>query len=111
MKPPPVFDVLFRMGISFEDKQESSLAFQGVGDITADRYVYLEGSAPRDDSEIGISHLIAKRLGAQSITFDIRPLEVYVLYPLIVFAVTMLSGMCAALQVRKIPASDASDIE
>lgn len=290
-------EVLFRMGISFEDQKESSLAFQGVGDITADRYVYLEGSAPRDDSEIGISHLIAKRLGAQigdtvliqygaqqrpylvtaifqtmnnlgegirfsekdeldyrlvfgsfgvqirytddpdaaqlkhrkeqlaewfadyevytageyvnvmigdisgqlkgmkylilmvvlcinmlvtvlmvksfltkekgeiamlkalgfknislavwqtlrigivlftasaigtvlsaplsqiaigpvfqmmgaqSITFDIRPLEVYVLYPLIVFAVTMLSGMCAALQVRKIPASDASDIE
>lgn len=58
-------EVLFRMSISFQDKQESSLAFQGIGDITADRYAYLEGSAPQDDGEVGISHLIADRLGAQ----------------------------------------------
>lgn len=58
-------EVLFRMGISYQEKQESSLAFQGVGDITADRYVYLEGSAPQDYGEVGISHLIAERLGAQ----------------------------------------------
>lgn len=58
-------EVLFRMGISCQEKQESSLAFQGVGDITADRYVYLEGSAPQDYGEVGISHLIAERLGAQ----------------------------------------------
>jgi len=57
-------EVLFRMGISYQEKQESSLAFQGVGDITADRYVYLEGSAPQDYGEVGISHLIADRLGA-----------------------------------------------
>ena len=58
-------EVLFRMSILFKDKQESSLAFQGIGDITADRYVYLEGSAPQDADEVGISHLIAARLGAQ----------------------------------------------
>lgn len=58
-------EVLFRMGISCQEKQESSLAFQGVGDITTDRYVYLEGSAPQDYGEVGISHLIAERLGAQ----------------------------------------------
>ena len=58
-------EVLFRMSISFGEKQESSLAFQGIGDITADRYMYLEGSAPQDAEEIGISHLIADRLGAQ----------------------------------------------
>lgn len=58
-------EVLFRMNISFQEKQETSLAFQGVGDITADRYVYLEGSAPQDQDEVGISWLIAERLGAQ----------------------------------------------
>lgn len=58
-------EVLFRMSISFGEKQESSLAFQGIGDITADRYVYLEGSAPQDAQEAGISHLIAERLGVQ----------------------------------------------
>lgn len=57
-------EVLFRMNISYEEKQESSLAFQGMGDITADQYVYLEGSAPRTYGEVGISHLIAKRLDA-----------------------------------------------
>ncbi|MDE7312068.1 MAG: FtsX-like permease family protein [Eubacterium sp.] len=58
-------EVLFRMGITFEGKQESSLAFQGVGDITADKYQYLKGSAPQDYGEVGISHLIADRLGAE----------------------------------------------
>lgn len=58
-------EVLFRMGITFQGKQESSLAFQGVGDITAASYQYLKGSAPQDYGEVGISHLIADRLGAQ----------------------------------------------
>ncbi len=59
-------EVLFRMNIAFqdEDEKETSLAFQGVGDVTADQYVYLEGSAPRDHGEVGISHLIADRIGA-----------------------------------------------
>lgn len=54
------------MNIAFqdEDEKETSLAFQGVGDVTADQYVYLEGSAPRDHGEVGISHLIADRIGA-----------------------------------------------
>ncbi len=58
-------EMLFRMGITYKGKQESSLAFQGVGDITADQYAYLKGSAPQDYGEVGISHLIADRLGAQ----------------------------------------------
>ncbi len=58
-------EVLFRMSISYQEKQESSLAFQGMGDITADQYVYLEGSAPQNYGEVGISHRIADLLGAQ----------------------------------------------
>ena len=57
--------MLFRMNISYQEKQETSLAFQGMGDVTADQYSYLEGSAPCNPGEVGISHLIADRLGAQ----------------------------------------------
>lgn len=62
-----------------------------------------------------ISHLcvtpIFQMMGAQSIAFDIRPMEVYILYPMVVFAVTVTAGMCAAMQVKKILASDASNLE
>ena len=54
---------------------------------------------------------VFQMMGAQSISFDVRPLEVYVMYPLAVFLVTVLAGMCAAMQVKKIPASEASNIE
>lgn len=54
---------------------------------------------------------VFQSMGAQSIKFEIRPLEVYVIYPLIVLIVTVLAGMIAALQVRKIPASETSNIE
>lgn len=59
-------EAAFRMLISYQDRQESSLAFQGAGDVTADDYVYLEGSAPQDCGEVGISHLIAEKLGVQT---------------------------------------------
>lgn len=54
---------------------------------------------------------IFKMLGAVNIKFDVVPSEVYVLYPLIVLAVTTLAGFFAALQVRKISASETSNIE
>lgn len=54
---------------------------------------------------------VFQMMGAQSIKFEIRPLEVYVLYPLIVLIVTVFAGMLAALQVRKISASETSNIE
>lgn len=50
-------------------------------------------------------------MGAYSIQFDIVPLEVYVIYPLIVLSVTILAGMLAALQLRKIPASETANAE
>lgn len=57
-------EVLFKMYISHNGKKTSSLAFQGLGDVTADEYAYLEGSAPQNKNEIGISHLVADRIGA-----------------------------------------------
>ena len=57
-------EMLFRMNISLGDKKCSSLAFQGVGDVTADDYAYLKGSAPKNRHEVGISHLIADKIGA-----------------------------------------------
>ncbi len=50
-------------------------------------------------------------MGAQSITFQVKPLEVYVLYPLLVFAVTITSSMLTARQIRRIAASEASNAE
>lgn len=54
---------------------------------------------------------IFRMMGAQTIEFVIIPLEVYVFYPLVVLGVTVLSGILAALQVRKIKASDTANIE
>jgi len=56
-------EVLFSMYISHNGKKTSSLAFQGMGDVTADKYAYLEGSAPQSKDEVGISHLVADRIG------------------------------------------------
>lgn len=52
-----------------------------------------------------------KMFGASSIEFDVRGLEVYVLYPLLVFAVTITASYITAWQVRKISASETSNIE
>ena len=50
-------------------------------------------------------------MGAQNITFEIIPLEVYVLYPLVVLCVTILAGVMTATQIRKISTSEASRAE
>lgn len=54
---------------------------------------------------------VFKMMGAYSIEFSVKPLEVYVMYPLIVFCVTCISGMVAALRVRSIQTSETSTIE
>lgn len=54
---------------------------------------------------------VFKIMGAQNIEFVIKPLEVCVLYPLIVFGVTTLSGFLATLQLRNISASETSNME
>ena len=50
-------------------------------------------------------------MGAQSIEFEIKGLEVFVLYPLIILLFTTLSGMLTALQIRKISSSEISNVE
>lgn len=62
-----------------------------------------------------MSHLtiepIFQMMGAQSIAFQVNPLEVFFLYPLLVFAVTVSAGLLTALQVRKVKPSETSNIE
>ena len=55
---------MFRMHISKENKKCSSLAFQGVGDVTTDQYSYLEGTPPQNIHEVGISHIISDNIDA-----------------------------------------------
>lgn len=54
---------------------------------------------------------VFKIMGAQSIEFTIKPMEVYIIYPLLVFGVTAIAAMLTALQIRKISASETSNIE
>lgn len=54
---------------------------------------------------------IFRIMGAYSITFDVVPLEVYVIYPLAVLFATVFAAALGALQLRKISASETSNIE
>ena len=54
---------------------------------------------------------VFRMMGAYSIQFEIVPLEVYVIYPLILLAATVLAAAAGALQLRKIPASEISNVE
>lgn len=58
-------EVLFRMNIAHGDLRTSSLAFQGIGDVTADDYTYETGSAPRNENEVAVTNMIAERIGVQ----------------------------------------------
>ena len=57
-------EIMFRMNVSYKDKKMSSLSFQGNGDVTTDMYSYLEGTAPQNKKEVGISHIVAKNIDA-----------------------------------------------
>lgn len=50
-------------------------------------------------------------MGAQSIEFEIKGFEVFVLYPLIILLFTTLLGMLTALQIRKIKSSEIQNVE
>jgi putative ABC transport system permease protein len=58
-------EALFKMKISHGDKKTTSLAFQGIGDITVDEYMYESGSAPQNGNEVAITSIIADRIGVQ----------------------------------------------
>lgn len=57
-------EIFFRMNISHNGKRMSSLAFQGVGDISCERYEYIRGTAPKQKDEVAISHIVAEQIGA-----------------------------------------------
>lgn len=54
---------------------------------------------------------IFRIMGAYSIEFDVVPIEVYVIYPLAVLFATVLAAAAGALHLRKISASETSNIE
>lgn len=57
-------EIVFSMSISYGNKKTSSLAFQGMGDVTADQYTYMEGTAPQNVKEVAITKMIAEKIGA-----------------------------------------------
>lgn len=57
-------EILFKMTITHNEKRSSSLASQGIGDVTADQYVYLKGTAPQNTDEVAITHRISDDIGA-----------------------------------------------
>lgn len=57
-------EIMFRMSIQYKDKKTSSLAFQGIGEVTTEQYVYLEGTAPQNNHEVAITDIVAERIGA-----------------------------------------------
>lgn len=54
---------------------------------------------------------IFRMMGAYDITFEIVPMEVYVFYPLIVLAATTFAAFLSAQGLRKVAASETSNIE
>ena len=57
------------------------------------------------------SGMIFKMMGASSMEFEVRALEVYVIYPLMVLTVTLVASFLTAQQIRKVSASETSNIE
>lgn len=57
-------EIVFRLNVSYNNKHTSSLSLQGIGDVHTDQYTYLEGTAPQNNDEVAISHIIAKRIEA-----------------------------------------------
>ena len=54
---------------------------------------------------------VFKIMGASKITFQINPLEVYVIYPVILFVATVLACMITMLKVRKISPQNMNEVE
>ena len=54
---------------------------------------------------------VFKMMGASKIEFDINYLEVYVIYPLVIFVASVLMCMVTMLSVRKITVNDMNEIE
>ncbi len=87
--------------ISWQTKRIAIVLFLGVvlGTLTGTPFSQLT------------SGQVFKMMGASKIEFDINYLEVYVIYPLVIFAASVLMCMITMLSVRKITVNDMNEIE
>lgn len=58
-------ECVYRLKMENGDNNCSSLAFSGVGDVTAEEYTYTQGDAPRCDNEVAITKIIAEKLDVE----------------------------------------------
>lgn len=54
---------------------------------------------------------VFQMMGVETIEFVVKPLEVYVMYPMIILLVTMFASMLTALQIRNITTQETNNIE
>lgn len=54
---------------------------------------------------------VFEMMGATHITFEIKPLEVYVIYPLIIFVIAIIATIITAAQVTKITVQETNNME
>lgn len=65
IKTDSVFmEVTYKFNIRYNDKTFKSLSLQGIGSST-DWYMYDEGTAPKYDNEVAITHVVAEEIGAK----------------------------------------------
>ncbi len=58
-------EIMFRSNICKGDKLTNSLSFHGRGGVTADQYVYLDGTPPQNMHEVALTYLTAEQIGAE----------------------------------------------
>lgn len=57
-------EIMFRVNIKKDEKRTNSISFQGMGGVKTDEYDYLEGTAPQNVHEVGLSYITAERIDA-----------------------------------------------
>ena len=57
-------ELVFQGNIKKGNKQTSSLAFLGIGGVTTDDYIYIDGSAPQNPDEVALTHITAGQIEA-----------------------------------------------
>ena len=58
-------ECVYRLKMENGDNNCSSLAFSGVGDVTAEEYTYTQGDSPRCANEVAITKIIAEKLDVE----------------------------------------------
>ncbi|MCM1056755.1 MAG: ABC transporter permease [Firmicutes bacterium] len=58
-------EILFISNVRKGTKVTNALSFQGRGDVSADRYTYIDGTPPANVSEVALSFVTAGQIGAR----------------------------------------------